>query len=133
MKWCPKCKQNIPDPGTSIISKYKMYWEDNKCYRCGSLLSNLAHGEVSRNVPQSSTTTSGHSHASYSKQRCRTTAAFLAMFLGGIGMHKFYLGQIGTGILYLFFCWTFIPAVIGFIEALAFFGMSDDNFHAQYG
>ena len=40
----------------------------------------------------------------------------LAFFLGGIGVHKFYAGKIGTGILYILFCWTFIPSIIAFIE-----------------
>lgn len=40
----------------------------------------------------------------------------LAFFLGGIGIHKFYAGRIGTGVFYILFCWTFIPAFIAFIE-----------------
>ncbi len=40
----------------------------------------------------------------------------LAFFLGGIGVHKFYSGKIGSGILYLLFCWTLIPGIIAFIE-----------------
>lgn len=32
--------------------------------------------------------------------RDKTVAAVLAFFLGGIGIHKFYLGQSGQGILY---------------------------------
>jgi TM2 domain-containing membrane protein YozV len=46
-----------------------------------------------------------------------TTAVLLALFLGGIGAHKFYLGQTGLGILYLIFCWTGIPSVVAVIEA----------------
>lgn len=42
----------------------------------------------------------------------RITAALLALFLGGFGVHKFYLGQSGVGIIYLLFCWTFIPALL---------------------
>lgn len=42
----------------------------------------------------------------------------LALLLGGLGIHKFYLGRAGTGFLYLIFCWTFIPALLGFIDAL---------------
>jgi TM2 domain-containing membrane protein YozV len=40
----------------------------------------------------------------------------LALFLGNFGVHKFYMGETGLGILYLFFSWTGIPAIIGFIE-----------------
>ncbi len=46
-----------------------------------------------------------------------TTAVVLALLLGGIGAHKFYMGQTGSGILYLIFSCTFIPAIIAFIEA----------------
>ena len=40
----------------------------------------------------------------------------LAFLLGGLGIHKFYAGKIGSGILYLIFCWTFIPGLIALIE-----------------
>ena len=41
----------------------------------------------------------------------------LAFFLGGIGVHKFYAGKIGTGISFIsLFCSTFIPSIIAFIE-----------------
>lgn len=40
----------------------------------------------------------------------------LAFFLGGIGAHKFYVGKIGMGVLYLLFCWTFIPGIVAFVE-----------------
>lgn len=39
----------------------------------------------------------------------------LAFFLGGIGVHKFYAGKIGTGILFILFCWTFVPSFIALI------------------
>lgn len=38
------------------------------------------------------------------------------LFLGWAGIHKFYAGRIGAGIVYLLFCWTGIPAIIAFIE-----------------
>mgnify|MGYP000846046642 CR=1 FL=1 len=51
-----------------------------------------------------------------------TTAVLLALFLGGIGAHKFYLNNAGMGIVYLLFCWTYIPAIIAFIEAFTIAG-----------
>ncbi len=62
----------------------------------------------------------------------KTSAALLALFLGGIGVHKFYLGRGGMGVLYLLFCWTFIPAIVAFIEALVLFGMSEAEFARKF-
>ena len=60
------------------------------------------------------------SNSSYSNGKAVNKVAYciLAFFLGGIGAHKFYAGKIGMGILYLLFCWTFVPAVISLIEFL---------------
>lgn len=44
--------------------------------------------------------------------------ALLGIFFGSFGIHKFYAGKIGMGVLYLLFCWTFIPGLIGFIEGI---------------
>jgi TM2 domain-containing membrane protein YozV len=41
----------------------------------------------------------------------------LAIFLGTFGIHHFYLGRNGLGTVYLLFCWTGIPSVLGWIEA----------------
>ncbi|OAL76478.1 hypothetical protein AY608_08805 [Acinetobacter terrae] len=60
-------------------------------------------------------------------------AAILAFFLGGFGVHKFYLGQIGWGIVYLIFCWTFIPAIVAFIEFIIYLCTSDEDFARKYG
>lgn len=65
--------------------------------------------------------------------KSRTTAGLLGIFLGGLGIHKFYLGQGGAGLLYLVFCWTYIPAIIGFIEGITYFAMSDQQFAEKYG
>lgn len=65
--------------------------------------------------------------------KTRIAAALFAFFLGWLGAHKFYLGQVGFGILYLLFCWTMIPAIISLVEAILFFTMTDEVFTQKYG
>ena len=60
-------------------------------------------------------------------------AALLAIFLGGFGAHKFYLGQIKYGIFYLLFIWTLIPVLLGIIEGVRLFQLPEDQFTKQYG
>jgi hypothetical protein len=62
----------------------------------------------------------------------RTTAALLAFFLGGIGAHRFYLGDTTMGILFLLFSWSGIPALIGLIEGIQFLSMTDEVFHYRF-
>lgn len=62
----------------------------------------------------------------------KTTAAILAFFLGGIGVHKFYLNQTGAGVIYLLFCWTGFPALIAFAEFIYFLVMSPAEFDRRY-
>ena len=42
----------------------------------------------------------------------------LAILLGDIGAHKFYQGKIIMGIIYILFCWTYVPGILGLIEGL---------------
>lgn len=62
----------------------------------------------------------------------RLAAVLFAFFLGGFGVHKFYLGSIWLGILYLIFSWTFIPSIIALIEGILYLVMSDDDFQRKY-
>lgn len=62
----------------------------------------------------------------------QTVAAVLAFFLGGLGIHKFYLGENFAGLLYLIFCWTFIPGIIAFFEFIGLLLMSEQAFNSKY-
>ncbi|RAL25504.1 hypothetical protein DL240_04655 [Lujinxingia litoralis] len=64
--------------------------------------------------------------------KSKTTAAVLAFILGGLGVHKFYLGQNGQGLLYLLFCWSGIPSLIAFVECIMLLIMSDDEFNRRF-
>jgi len=68
--------------------------------------------------------------------KSRTTTGVLALCVGGLGIHRFYLGggvNVFLGIIYFVFCWTLIPAIIAFFEGIYFLCMSDATFAAKYG
>lgn len=62
----------------------------------------------------------------------KTTAFVLAWFLGGFGVHKFYLGENVAGLLYFITCWTLIPAVVAFFEGISYLMMDKRSFDAKY-
>lgn len=62
----------------------------------------------------------------------RITYALFAIGLSLLGVHKFYLGQVGKGILYLLFAWTAIPGVLGLIEGIICLTMTDEEFNRKY-
>lgn len=73
--------------------------------------------------------------------KSKIVAGILALFLGGFGIHKFYLGCTAAGIIMLVvFLFgfillgipSFIIAVIAFIESLIYFFKSDSDFEEKY-
>ena len=42
----------------------------------------------------------------------------LCLILGGIGAHKFYSGKWIQGLLYLAFCWTWMPVILALFDLL---------------
>ncbi len=64
--------------------------------------------------------------------KSKQIAGVLALFLGGLGIHKFYLGQFFQGIIRLIFCWTYIPTILGTIEGIIILCQSDDTFTTKY-
>jgi TM2 domain-containing membrane protein YozV len=66
--------------------------------------------------------------------KSKVVAGVLGIFLGGIGVHKFYLGNVGIGLVYILFAWTLVPALIGFIEGIIYLTYSgtDEEFTVKY-
>jgi TM2 domain-containing membrane protein YozV len=62
----------------------------------------------------------------------KTTVALLALFLGWIGIHRFYLNQASLGIWYLLFFWTGIPFLISLVDFVVFLLMSETEFNRKY-
>ncbi|MFM2106866.1 MAG: hypothetical protein RL338_1898, partial [Chloroflexota bacterium] len=62
----------------------------------------------------------------------RIAAGVLAILLGSFGAHRFYLGQVGLGLLYLVFFWTGIPAIVGLIEGILYLTKSDEQWAREH-
>jgi TM2 domain-containing membrane protein YozV len=65
--------------------------------------------------------------------RNRVLGVVLALLVGGLGVHKFYTNKVGLGILYLVFVWTFIPAIVAFIEGIVWAFQSDQEWASRQG
>jgi len=72
-------------------------------------------------------------------KKSRIIAALLALTLGSLGVHKFYLNRIGPGALYLFLTFFVAASIkfpftffLGLIDAVKLFGMSDGAFNEKY-
>lgn len=64
------------------------------------------------------------------KRNNKVEAGILAILFGGLGIHKFYVGKYGQGIVYAIFCWTLIPSVLGIVEGIHFICGTDEEFEA---
>ena len=71
----------------------RLHWDAPRCPTCGA--------------PQTGV-----------RYRDRRVAALLAYFLGGLGIHRYYLG-LPHGLQYLSWIWTFVPIVKGIKEGIA--------------
>lgn len=40
-------------------------------------------------------------------------------FLGGLGIHMFYAGKVGKGLIRLIFCWTGIPVILAVFDFIS--------------
>jgi len=105
--------------------------DEKYCSECGAIIK--AKAEICPRCGVRQTSPFGNLGSMAPNGKNKLAAALFAFFLGGFGIHKFYLKQVGLGIAYLLFCWTFIPAVLGFIDGVLLLLMSDENFNQKYG
>lgn len=73
----------------------------------------------------------GHPERSISL-RNKTAAGLLALFAGWAGIHRFYLGQTGLGILYFMLMFVGVSFVLGIIDAIVLLSMSEAEFNRKY-
>ena len=100
-----------------------MYPTDITCLRCNTAQS----GDISTPliIAQS------QPKLQIKAEKIKLATTLLALFLGGIGIHKFYMGSWGWGLVYLAAFWTWIPALLALAEAIRYFTLSEEDFQAK--
>lgn len=102
-----------------------------KCKHCGEMLADVeaqtAEGSPKTpDIPQKPNDEIPEKPMRVS-HKSRSSAIFLALFFGWLGGHRFYIGDIGKGLLYLIFSWTYIPLFISIWEAFSYWRTGNDE------
>lgn len=157
---CPRCGQNYPEEGAQPVASpatvaERTAWQDSApispahdqplqpvqqpprakgadekfCADCGEIIKSKAEICPKCGVRQ---LPPPELQKARGDEKQKFVAGLLALFLGGLGIHKFYLGKGGQGLIYILFCWTFIPAFLGLIEGLNYLTMSQQVFDERY-
>lgn len=63
--------------------------------------------------------------------KSKLAAGLLAIFIGGFGVHRFYLGQ-WWGVFYLLIFWTGIPGLVSLIEGIVFLVTRQESWDERF-
>ena len=91
------------------------------CPKCGKQVEQLGgSGPVTVNVNNENTNTNTNIGGGIGGKRCdKIVSLLLCIFLGYLGIHKFYEGKVGMGVLYIFTLGLFgIGVIVDFITLL---------------
>ncbi|MBQ6680691.1 MAG: TM2 domain-containing protein [Prevotella sp.] len=110
---CSECGNLVSENATS-------------CPKCGQPIHRAATPQPNRFADQTS------KPAAPVSSKDKTTAGILALLIGGLGIHYFYLGKSVAGIVFLLLCCTGIPSILAFIQGILMLTMTDEQFEAKY-
>lgn len=105
---CPKCGYVFQKTKFCKFCGEKIPMDSVVCTKCGKQIENSVkeNGIIINNVANSASSATAEIQNQVSairkKEVNKWTALLLCIFFGWLGVHKFYEGKIGIGILYIF-------------------------------
>lgn len=108
-KFCTNCGQELDDNATF-------------CYSCGKKLNETTEKVEEKETKD--TKENNHSGVSVTTQKSKIAAGLFGIFLGGLGIHNFYLGYNSKGLAQLLISvlscgiLSFVSGIWGFIEGI---------------
>lgn len=122
-KRCPYCGEEIREE--AVICRY-----------CGR--EQQAPGCSQNPYPHYSPFDRNDAFAESPEGKSRGVAALLAIFLGSLGIHYFYMGKSTAGIIYLLITvlscgfGATVMGILGLIQGIIMFGMTNQAWRAKY-
>lgn len=123
---CKECGKEISDTASVCPHCGAPVVKDIYCQKCGT--------KVPENVSFCPECGARINACANQSGKDRVTAALLALFLGTLGIHYFYLGKSTAGILTIVIslCSCGIWGVVMFIQAILMLVMTDNDFQEKY-
>lgn len=89
------------------------------CPNCGKEISDQAVTCPNCGHPMASSKSVPGQPGKIVSTKSRLAVVLLCFFLGWIGIHRFYVGKVGTGVLFIFFGWNVLSiwVLVDFIMA----------------
>ena len=114
--YCPSCGTEA-DEGASF------------CKNCGKVMSDAGRSESEAFGSR------GYASDHPRPKKNKVAAGVLAIVLGGLGIHKFYLGYVVSGILMIVITVVtcgIVGPIIGLIEGILYLTKTDEEFYDAY-
>ncbi len=112
--YCKQCGQPLnPGAAACMHCGFAVGTGNNFCANCGS---QIAPGQAVCTNCGAALVAPQTIAVDPANQKSKTTAILLCFFLGGWGIHNFYLGYTTKGIIQLLICWTGISGIWALVE-----------------